>query len=256
MSVGISPTRVVDGSAKFASLWRITQNIGNRTSPESFINQMNSSPLVIIGAGGHARVVLDIARTLERPVSALVDDHKAITALDGVQVLDSIHKLADRPDSYEFVVAIGDNFVRAQTAVSLQAAIPQIRFAILCHPAATIARGSFLDMGTVVMAGAVVNPGSRIGKHCIVNTQASIDHDNIIGDYASLAPGSITGGNVRVGEYAVLCLGASVIHNITVGPHSIVAAGAVVLEDVPDYSIAIGVPARISRKRDAGDPYL
>ena len=216
----------------------------------------DKSPLVIIGAGGHARVVLDIAQSLNRPVAAFVDEHELLTPLDGVPVLKSIQMLTLGLERYEYIVAIGDNFVRARVTESLITAVPQIRFATLVHPRATIARTSFLDPGTVVMAGAVVNPGSRVGRHCIINTRASLDHDNEIGNFSSLAPGCVTGGNVRVGDFSAISLGASVIHGITIGTHSIVGAGAVVVEDVPDFSTVIGVPAHVSKHRAAGDPYL
>jgi len=214
------------------------------------------SPLVIIGAGGHARVVLDIAQLLSYPVAALVDEDKPADSVDAVPVIKSIRMLNHSPESYEYIVAIGDNFSRARIVESLTVAVPRIRFARLVHPRATIAPSSIVGEGTVVMAGAVVNPGSRIGRHCIVNTRASIDHDNQIGDFASLAPGALTGGNVRVNDYSVVSLGASVIHGITIGTHSIVGAGAVVVKDVADFSIVIGVPARTFRQRTAGEPYL
>jgi sugar O-acyltransferase (sialic acid O-acetyltransferase NeuD family) len=213
-------------------------------------------PLVIVGAGGHARVILDIAQSLDHPVFAFVDKRKAVSAIDGIPVVGSIHELSGNPEGYEFVVGIGDNFIRARAIASLIAVLPEIRFATLVHPSATIARSCLVDIGTVVMAAAVVNPGSRIGKHCIVNTQASIDHDNEIGNFVSLAPRSVTGGNVVVADYSAICLGASVVHGAKIGKHSIVGAGAVVLKDIPEFSVAIGVPARISRKRTAGEPYL
>jgi sugar O-acyltransferase (sialic acid O-acetyltransferase NeuD family) len=213
-------------------------------------------PLVIVGAGGHARVVLDIARLSSRPVGAFVDAELRSSSVDDIPVVQNIGALAHGAQSYDYVVAIGDNFVRSRVSESLTVELPGIRFATLVHPCATVATNCVLGEGTVVMGGVIVNPGSRIGKHCILNTRASIDHDNAIADFASLAPGSVTGGNVRIGKCSAISLGASVIHGITIGKHSIVGAGAVVLRDVPDFSVVVGVPARLLKRRTADEPYL
>jgi len=108
----------------------------------------------------------------------------------------------------------------------------------------------------VVMAGAVVNPGTRIGRCCILNTRASLDHDNELGDFASLAPAAVTGGNVTVGPFTAVGIGAVVAHGRRIGPHAVVGAGAVVLADLPGDCVAYGVPARIARTRRRGERYL
>jgi acetyltransferase-like isoleucine patch superfamily enzyme len=106
------------------------------------------------------------------------------------------------------------------------------------------------------MAGAIINPNSTIGEHCIVNTASSIDHDSILERFSSVAPGVITGGNVRVGEFSALSLRAAVIHGCSIGPHTIVGAGATVLKDIPAFAVAYGTPARVVRTRAAGEKYL
>jgi acetyltransferase-like isoleucine patch superfamily enzyme len=106
------------------------------------------------------------------------------------------------------------------------------------------------------MAGAVVNPNSSIGEHCIVNTASSIDHDSIIERFSSLAPGVTTGGNVRLKEFSVLSLRAAVIHGCTIGAHTVIGAGATVLRNIPDFCVAYGTPARVVRARKMGEKYL
>lgn len=110
--------------------------------------------------------------------------------------------------------------------------------------------------GTVLMAGSVVNSDTVIGKHCIVNTKASVDHDCDVSDFSSLAPGVTLGGTVTVGEFSAISVGASVAHSKVIGAHTVVGAGAVVVRDIPSLVVAYGIPARVVRARVQGDKYL
>ena len=106
------------------------------------------------------------------------------------------------------------------------------------------------------MAGAVINSGSEVGEFCIINTQSSIDHDNIFEDYSSIMPNAGTGGNVRVGMFSVLGMGVSILQKVQIGAHSVIGAGSVVLKDVSDNSVVYGSPARWQKPRKVGEPYL
>ncbi len=106
------------------------------------------------------------------------------------------------------------------------------------------------------MAGAVVNPNSNIGRHCIVNTNSSVDHDNHIHDFASVGPGAVTGGGVTLGTYSAIGLGACVAESVRIGKNSVIGAGATVVRDIPDSVIAFGTPARVIRSRALDEPYL
>ncbi len=106
------------------------------------------------------------------------------------------------------------------------------------------------------MAGAIVNVGTRIGEHCILNTSASIDHDNDLGDFSSVAPGVVTGGNVLLGEGSFLGLGARVIHGKKIGAATVIGAGATVIHDMPENSVCVGTPARKIGSREKSSPYL
>jgi acetyltransferase-like isoleucine patch superfamily enzyme len=106
------------------------------------------------------------------------------------------------------------------------------------------------------MAGAVVSNGCTLGRGALLGTNSSVDHDGRLDDFASLAPGAATGGNVRIGACTAVGLGASIVHAVTVGEHTVIGAGAVVIDDVPDLVVAYGMPARVARSRSAGEPYL
>jgi sugar O-acyltransferase (sialic acid O-acetyltransferase NeuD family) len=204
-------------------------------------------PLYVIGAGGHAKVVVDILLAMGTPPLALLDENATSSMVLGIAVLRTT--TLPQPDA-AVIVAIGDNAARERAAARY------LRFAAAVHPSAIIGRDARVGDGSVVMAGAVVNPGTRIGNHCIVNTRAGIDHDCMLEDFASVAPGATLGGGVQLGRGAVISLGASVIHGCRVGDHAVVGAGAVVVRDVPPLVVVHGVPARVRRPRTPDERYL
>jgi acetyltransferase-like isoleucine patch superfamily enzyme len=106
------------------------------------------------------------------------------------------------------------------------------------------------------MAGACINPRCSIGRHCIVNTLAGLDHDSRMDDFSSLAPGTAVGGNCHIGTCSAIGIGAAVSHDLKIGDHSLVGAGSTVLKDVAELTVAFGSPARTVRSRRAGEPYL
>ena len=113
-----------------------------------------------------------------------------------------------------------------------------------------------MGCGTVVMAGAVINAQCKIGNFCIVNTRASLDHDCVMEDYASVAPGVTIGGSVAIGELSAICIGAVVAHRVRVGRDTVVGAGSTVLKDLGDGVLAYGTPARRIRERTPDEAYL
>lgn len=222
---------------------------------------MNSNPIVVFGASGHCRVIIDILESQGQRIAGIVDSFKPSgTQNSGYEVLGDECSFKERGYAIDGirrgVIAIGDNYCRFQMAQRVRALMPDFTFIAAVHPAAHTAKNVSIGAGTVIMAGAVVNPGSKLGEHCIINTNASVDHDGWVQDFASIGPGATLGGNVTVRTFGVIGLGASVIHNLTVGEHSILGAGAALLKDLPDFSIAWGVPARVTRTRVAGEKYL
>lgn len=211
--------------------------------------RMNSEirSLYLIGAGGHARVVADILNAAGVCPAAFVDRAPTRREIAGVPVIPG----ETIPDSSaSVIVAIGDNFVRERIAAGFA------RFAVAIHPTAVLGGDVEIGEGSVVMAGAVINAGARIGRHCIVNTRASIDHDCVICDFAHVAPGATLGGGARVGRGSMIGLGANVIHGREIGDYSVVGAGSTVVRDIADGVLAVGTPARAIRSRAPGDRYL
>ena len=216
------------------------------------------SRVLVVGASGHAKVVLDIIEQEGRhEVVGLLDDFKPPeTAWYGYQVdgpVANVAELAARRNADGVFVAIGDNWIRSQIVERLKSLVPHLTFVSPVHPSARLARGVTLGGGSVVMAGATINSDSVLGEHCIVNTNASVDHDNRLGSFSSVAPGVATGGNVTLGDFAAIGIGASLLQGRRIGQHAVVGAGSVVTRDIPEYTVAYGIPAKPIRTRTAGD---
>jgi acetyltransferase EpsM len=219
-------------------------------------------PLVVIGGGQHARVVIDAARS--RPdawrVAGFVDPSQPAEMLAmGVAHLGDdeafLARLASLDPGRRPVLVLG---IGGMTDVGMaRPGAPDrtrrrlaerygaiAEWATVVHAAARVSPEAAIGPGTVVMAGAVVNPGAAIGRHAVVNTGAIVEHDVAIGDFAQLAPASAVGGGSRIGAGAFVGLGARVRDHVSVGEGAIVAMGAAVVGDVPPGSIVGGVPAR------------
>jgi sugar O-acyltransferase (sialic acid O-acetyltransferase NeuD family) len=212
-------------------------------------------PVVILGCGGHAKVVADIARRAGRTIRAFVDPAATAALYLDVRLVRGIEELLGGAP-FEAVAAVGDNARRLTIVSEMESVAGAIGFAILQHPTASVAGGVALGAGTVVMAQAAINPSSALGRHAIVNTHASIDHDCRIGDFVSIGPGAVLGGEVSVGHGAAISIGAVVAHGIAIGANSVIGAGAVVVADIPADVVAYGNPCRIIRPRRLGEPYL
>lgn len=192
--------------------------------------------IAIYGAGGHAKVIADIALELSIDVQYFVDSTPK-EPIFSIPVVPPEQAL-NNPTTY--IVAIGNNAVRERIANSLPST-----FTILVHPKATISKRSVLGEGTVVMAGATVNAATVVGKHCIINTNASVDHDCTLGDYVHISPNATLCGTVTVGHGTHIGAGATVIPNITIGSNCVVGAGSVVIRNIPDNCVVVGNPARV-----------
>jgi len=217
--------------------------------------------IIIIGAARYAHVIIDIIEQMKQYVIVgLVD--RAYTEgkkVMGYPLLGREEDLPELQKRYAFtgaVIAVGDNAVRAFVAKKVAGLLPDLPFLPAFHPTAVIAPSSSVGAGSVVMAGAVINPNVQVGMHCIVNTNASLDHDGIMEDFASIAPGAVTGGDCRIGAFTAVGIGAVLLHGITVGRHSVIGAASLVTESLGDNIVAYGVPARVIRSREAGEKYL
>jgi sugar O-acyltransferase (sialic acid O-acetyltransferase NeuD family) len=195
--------------------------------------------VVVIGAGGHAKVVVATLQAAGRTVAGIYDDdpNRTGTELMGI----AIRGPADEAvrTGLPMVIAVGDNRVRLELARRLQG-----EFTTAVHPGAIVHPSCRIDPGTVVFAGAVLQPDSTLGKHVIVNTGASIDHDCRVGAFSHLAPGVRLCGNVVLGEGAFLGVASAVVPDVRIGEWSVVGAGAVVTADVEPRVTVVGIPAR------------
>jgi len=215
--------------------------------------------IVVFGSGGHAKVIIDIIEKQGAfKIIGLIDKFKdKDDTVFGYQIIGEEEDFPEiSKNIYGGIIAIGDNWVRYKVASHIKAIVPNFKFITAIHPFTAIARGVKMGDGSVVMAGAILNSESSIGEHCIINTMASIDHDNSIGDFVTIAPNVTIGGNVRIGDYSAISLGANVIHGRGIGEHTVIGAGSTVIKDIPSYVVAFGTPAKVIRKREAGDKYL
>ncbi len=217
--------------------------------------------IVVIGSSGHAKVIIDIVRQEGKfNIVGLLDRLRNV----GEQTFDypilgqeeDLPKLIKAHALKGVIIAIGDNFIRSKVVTRITGISPDLPFVSTVHPGASIATDVTLGEGTVVMAGVSINPCSSIGRFCILNTHCSLDHDSVLADFASLAPGVTTGGNCRIGQHSAISIGAVLVHGITIGEHTVVGAGSLVMKSMDSFVVAYGTPAKVIRTRKPGDKYL
>lgn len=193
--------------------------------------------MYLIGASGHAKVIVDILKSSGVTVVGFFDRDPALTSCCGLPVLG--------PDPQEpyleaaYLIAIGDNATRKKIAGAFK-----LKYNKAIHSRAYLAMEVEIGAGTVIMANAVINPSTTIGGHAIVNTSASIDHDCVLGDFVHVAPNSTLCGGINVGEGTLIGAGSVISPNISIGKWAVIGAGAVVVKDVPDHAVIVGNPGR------------
>ena len=196
---------------------------------------MARKPLVLFGASGHAKVVIDIVeKGGGYRVVHLVDDSPKLKGKTffGYQVKGTTQEFIDaaKAKHAQVLVSIGNNAVRVRIAQRLRDA--GFALATLVHPQASVGRGAKIGAGTVVMAGAVVNSDAAIGENVIINTGASVDHDCVVGDGAHIAPGVRLCGGVHVGAETLVGVGSVAVPGVRIGANLVIRAGSVLTEDV------------------------
>ena len=199
--------------------------------------------LLIIGASGHGKVVADIALKMNKWKSiAFLDDDETVKSSMGIEVVGKSLDAFKHIQDCDIFVGIGSNVTREKIQKKLEtegASIPT-----LIHPAAVIGEQVELGVGTVIMAGVVINCCTDIGKGCIINTGSTIDHDNLIKDYVHISPGVHLAGTVKVGRGSWLGIGSVMSNNVSITGECLVGAGAVVIRDITEAGVYVGVPAR------------
>jgi sugar O-acyltransferase (sialic acid O-acetyltransferase NeuD family) len=204
---------------------------------------MNRS-LLIVGAGGHGRVVADAAEVSGcwREIAFLDDRYPGLGSSGRWPVIGTLEGIEALTGNWsDYIVAIGDNAIRLQRQAYIKSL--GLNVTTVVHPSAQIASDVMLGEGTVVFANAVINTGSHLGDAVIVNTAATLDHDNLIGSGVHISPGAHLAGGVTVGNRSWIGIGAAVIQGRTVGADVTIGAGGVATRDIADGITAVGVPA-------------
>ncbi|MCA9198628.1 MAG: acetyltransferase [Planctomycetales bacterium] len=197
-----------------------------------------TNQITILGAGGHAKVVVDAARFTFDTIRILDDATVRIgSCVGGIRISGTT---ANALIGDLAIIAIGDNATRQRIASNIQCSWTSV-----VHPTAVIAESAKLGDGTVVLAGCVVQADSRIGRHVILNTCSSVDHDCVIGDFVHICPGVHLPGNVTIGNGVLLGVSSTVLPGVRIGDGATVGAGAVVIDDVPPNVTVVGNPAKI-----------
>jgi acetyltransferase EpsM len=211
--------------------------------------------IVLIGDGGHSKVIQDIIFLQQDDVIVGILDDKYQESIIKEDIhygpIHSIHQLVSKYKDLKFVIAVGNNQARKKIADKLPFSPKDY---ITCiHPSAIVSPSAKVGNGTVVMANAVINAATEVGHHCIINTASILEHDNGLEDYIHVSPSATLTGDVKVKEGAHIGAGSTIIPNMHIGEWSVVGAGATVIEDVPAYSLAAGVPATIKKSfREVG----
>jgi UDP-perosamine 4-acetyltransferase len=215
------------------------------------------SPVIGLGAGGHARVVIEILRLMgSYEVLGLLDKNQELwgTSVLGATVLKDDSLLAEMfergvREAFIGVGSVGATHARRRLFDMARARGFEMVRAI--HPAAVVSSSAEIGEGPTVMASAVINAAARLGDNVIVNTGAIVEHDCVIGHHVHIATGACLAGEVRVDEGTHVGLGARILQGVRIGRNAVVGAGAVVLRDVPDEVVVVGVPARVHRRIEA-----
>ncbi|MDW3191633.1 MAG: acetyltransferase [Cytophagales bacterium] len=222
---------------------------------------MTKHKLIIVGASGHAKVIIDVFEQIGNyKILGLFDDRiSKDTEVLGHKLLGktaAISSFLTDNTNIEVFIAIGDNWTRSRVKKQLEQNNANIHWANAIHPQAQIGKGTVFGKGVAILAGAVINSDARIGDFTIMGSNSILDHDSHLGAYASLAPGATVGGNVQIGNFSTVSLGANIIHGIKIGAHTVIGAGTTVLQNFGENLVVFGSPAREIRTREEGEKYL
>jgi sugar O-acyltransferase (sialic acid O-acetyltransferase NeuD family) len=208
-------------------------------------------PLVMVGAGPGSlpRIIAEAAAAAGAPLAGYLD-----AEVDPQPPTTPIPRLGDATRLEDAAFLAAHDLVLGMQGRGRRALAEAIlarggRLPVLAHPSAAVSTTAVIGAGTILSAGVIVQSDARIGRLCVLNTACTIDHDNVLGDEVSVAPGVHTAGRVTILDAAFVGLGAVIINGVVVGSRATVGAGAVVTRDVPDGATVVGNPARILPKK-------
>lgn len=210
--------------------------------------------IAVIGQGGHSKVVQDIILSYEdNEIVGYFDDKYRVEYFNDHIITGpvlSAKKMIQFFYDMKFFIAIGNNKVRKQ--IVQQLGLPTHYFVTLRHKSAIISPSATIGFGTVIMANAVINADTQIGDHVIINTNSVIEHDNEVGHFVHVSPNVTLTGGVQIEEGTHVGAAATIIPNKKIGKWSTLGAGSTVITDIPSYSMAVGVPARVKKTIEIG----
>ena len=205
--------------------------------PWKSLTEITRLTMILYGASGHAKVIIDILEKSGITIERLFDDNEKISSLNGYQCTGYDYSKVDS----QMIVSIGDNNTRKAIAEKLG----KLSFGLAVDINAVVSKRAGIGEGSVVVPGAIINSGTVIGKHVILNTNSCVDHDCVLEDYVHVSPGSSISGNVYIKEGTHIGTGASIMQNITIGKWCIIGAGCVVINNIPDFAVVVGNPGKV-----------
>lgn len=217
--------------------------------------------IVLIGGGNQAHYTIDIIEKEGKyNIVGIIDSiqeigsdrfgYKILGRQENLKELISIHNIEGG------IISIGDNWSRYYVYNQILDIVPDFNFVNAIHPSVVIGNTTELGVGIVAMAGCIFNPKAKIGNFTFFATGAQVEHDNEIGDFASISAGSLTGGYVKLGKFSAITLGVTIMDRIEIGENTVVGAGSLVIKSLPDNVLAYGNPAKIIRDRAKGEKFL
>jgi acetyltransferase EpsM len=204
---------------------------------------MEIQNIIIIGGGGHSKVVVDIINTqrlIKCKILGYYDDDKNSNLYD-IKYLGKINKIQNCESDIYYTIAIGDCNIRK----NMYKKYNNLRYISLIHPKSIISQSAIIEEGTIICAGVIIQPDVKIGKCCIINTNSNIDHESIICDFVNINPSATLCGNVLIGKNTIIGANATIIEKIKIGEYNVIGAGSVIIKNTEDNSKLVGVPGKL-----------
>ena len=213
----------------------------------------NSKPVIVIGASGHAKVLIDLLQLSGKEILFCTEVDKELigNTVLGVSIAGTDDMIDEySPAEVDLVNGLGSVHIpELRCRIAKDWLAKGFNFSTVIHPSAVVSSTAVLEPGVQIMAGAVIQAAARIGTNSIVNTCASIDHDCVVGAHSHVAPGATLSGLVEIGELCHIGTGAKIIQAVRIGSRVVVGAGSTVIEAVPEDAIVVGTPAKAISKK-------
>ncbi|MDR5590563.1 acetyltransferase [Christiangramia sp. SM2212] len=194
--------------------------------------------MIIYGASGHAKVIIDVLKSIGKEIDHILDDDRSLKKILGFDVK---HDISQDIEKLDAIIAIGNNSIRKNVSKKLSNNFCEA----IIDKSAVVSKDTEIQYGTVVMPNAIVNSSTSIGAHCIINTNSVVEHDVIIGDFVHISPSATVTGNVKIGEGSHIGAGAVIIPGVKIGEWVTIGAGSVIINDIPDHAVVVGNPGKI-----------